>query len=227
MPDVLVRHRVFAAVSVGLFAGCFGHAPTPLARVQFGPAREFFAHRVIALPSTCVPAGSMCDADYLRAVDAQLRMELEFHGHTVIDSESLNVRTVAFTQKVTKDSFEYSNGDATATKTVETTVAKQLFADATPEIQQSVLDDLMIDGWVTSQIVISPITSGNNTRALQVNVDFSRRHDAAKIWTSRCAVASGLHLSQAVAMSRTMQCALESVYDAMQRTQPQAAGAPS
>jgi hypothetical protein len=211
-----------AGITVGAIAlaGCFGHAPTPLARVQFGPAREFFAQRVIALPSTCLPAGSMCDVDYLRAVDAQLRMELEFHGHTVIDSESLNVRPVAFTQKVTKNSFTSSVGDETATKTVETTVAKQLFADASPEIQKSVLDDLMIDGWVTSQIVISGLTSINNTRALQVNVEFSRRQDAVKIWTSRCEVVSGLHLSQAVAMSRTMQCALESVYDAMQRTQP-------
>ncbi len=215
------RHQLAClAVSATTLAGCFGHAPTPLARVQFGPAREFFAQRVIALPSTCVPAGSMCDADYLRAVDAQLRMELEFHGHTVIDSESLNVRTVAFTQKVTKDSFENSFGDTTATKTVETSVAKQLFVDAAPEIQVAVLNDLMIDGWVTSQIVISGITSVNNTRALQVNIDFSRRQDAVKIWTSRCEVVSGLHLSQAVAMSRTMQCALESVYNAMQRTQP-------
>lgn len=91
----------------------------------------------------------MCDVDYLRAVDAQLRIELEFHGRTVVDSESLNVRTVAFTQKVTKDSFENSFGDTSATKTVETSVAKQLFVDAAPEIQVAVLNDLMIDGWVT------------------------------------------------------------------------------
>lgn len=182
---------------------------------------------MIALATTCLPAGSLCDADYLRAVDAQLRMELEFHGHTVIDSESLNVRTVAFSQKVTKDSLQTSFRDKIATTSVETTVAKQLFADASPEIQTSVLDDLMIDGWVTSAMVMSGVTSVNNTRHLQVSVEFTRRHDAAKIWSSRCEVVSGLHLSQAVAMSRTMQCALESVYDAMQRTQPQVTRGPA
>ncbi len=215
---------MLVAASTTLFAGCFGHAPTPMATVQFGPAREFFAQRVISMPAYCAPADASCDNDYLRAVDAQVRMELEFHGHTVVDAESLNAGTTAYTQRVGKKSTitPYSTPGATEpSKSTDTTQTKQLFADATPEVQQSVLDGLMIDGWLTSRVDMSSITGATHTRHIQVTIKLSRRQDDSAIWTSRCDVISGLHLTQAVAMSRTTECALQSLYDAMQRTTPQ------
>jgi len=75
---------------VVIMTGCMWANPTPVARVQHGPAFGNKPRIVVAMPVTCLADPTLCGPSHQRAVAEATRMALEFDGYSIVDSELVN-----------------------------------------------------------------------------------------------------------------------------------------
>ncbi len=181
-----------------LLSGCF-HAPTPIARVQHGPAHGQVVDPIAALPVTCVTRGGpeACLPEHSRAVAVATRMALEFAGYAVVDSELLNAET---RRRLTKTS-----GEAT---TIEKSGPE--WKDLTPSAQRELLFSIGVHGILHAAITMGAPHGGAQQRTITVVVTVTRTGDDALAWRSQCSVESGDYNAPERALDLAARCALES-----------------
>jgi hypothetical protein len=177
-----------------------GLAPDRI-RTRFGPAKQHEVRRVVALPSSCGSLTGIGETSpetgcpSLEGLDAAIRTILDFYGHAVIDSETLNVTTMARTEveeRVRSGSF-----DRTERRVERSGVG---FADATPAMQDAVLRELGADGVLTSRVWIGAGVGASARRDVQVVISLIHVGSGELVWASRCTIEAGLELNEGVVM---------------------------
>lgn len=193
-------------VACVLSAGCSLSASTPQARVRRGPAFAQPPSLLLALPAECISAeGEACTAAHRGAVDSAARMALELVGYSLVDSELVNVR-LGERRELTRE----SSSSGVSTEEHEVAVTRVSWVDATLEERRAVIDELEVDGLLSSAITMSRADLVGD-RSVEVRVTLSRVGDDEIVWASRCRVETGDgDLSTAQAVEHATRCALES-----------------
>lgn len=195
-----------------LAVGACSLSPThPLARVRKGPAFARPPGRILALPARCAPeTDEVCRHAYARAVEGAARMSLELDGYTLVDSELINLHMRRRRERLR----ENLAGLAALSPVVELS-GGLTWADATEEERRALVRDLRVDGFLAADIAIGPMHGMNGQQTIQVRLSVTRVGGLERVWTSRCAIDTGTHVtlyhSVDQAVDRATRCALESV----------------
>ena len=185
-----------------LAGGCSLATPPPQARVRLGPAFDQPPGRILALATECRTAEEdTCNLGHQLAVAAEARMSLEFVGHRIIDSETVNLHANRAPVGAVPD----------PTASPEATQKQTILWDL-KEIQKysALLLSMGIDGYLYSRISVGPPRKMAQQRTVAVEISVARVADQAMAWRSTCRVETGDYYSLDQAVELAARCALDS-----------------
>lgn len=185
--------RWLLAFVVWSLTGCIWSQPTPVARVQHGPAFGSKPRIVVAMPVACLAEEDLCGIHHQQAIGEATRMALEFDGYSIVDSELVNAEMVRRRH----------------TGREEQIVDGKLFGESSPAEQRQLLHDIGADGIVTTTVTISRYHDPNYSRTVAVEMAMLRL-DGALVWWSQCRAESGNNASNDEAMDAATRCAIKS-----------------
>ncbi len=231
------RTSLVALLVTTLAAGCWIEKRPPATEFVRGPRSAQLPHRVLAFQSMC---GSLskristpdaihsvneparvtftevepCGAPNRLAVDTAVRAELEFRGYIIVDDSAVNV----ITGTRTETSETTTNTTAMGTTTQQHQLAEIngiAFVDASPKDQQAVLDQLGVDGLLTTRIWLgtgrSNGVNGRDMPLVRVQVRLVDAATGQMVWTTRCEVETSDWETLIGRVGRATQCALNAV----------------
>jgi hypothetical protein len=184
-----------------------------------GAAARRPIHRVVALPMTCGGLVSMadeaagkdkstdpmyiagkCPKQALKGADQAIRASLDFHGYTVIDSETVNAVTATRHEVVVSNEYD-------TLKTVEQ--VGSLFEDATPNEQKEILEELNADALLNARVFVGSSMGVSHRRTLIVQVRLRAVSDGALVWARRCELEIGGLVTDTIAIEQGARCVSE------------------
>jgi hypothetical protein len=178
-----------------LFAtGCLWNAPVPTARVQHGPAFGDKPATLVAMPVTCMASPDLCSSPHQLAIASATRMDLEYDGYTIVDSELVNAEMLRRHQ---------------LTGQADQVIAGRSWAEASPDERRELLHGMGVDGMLTTQITIGGARGMASQRTVAVELAVLRL-DGQLVWWAQCRAETGDYNSTEEAMERATRCALAS-----------------
>ena len=213
--------RRFGLGLLVMLAGCPWAAPVPRARVYHGPAYGPPLTTVVALPVECDALREVCTPEHATAIAAATRMELEFVGYTVVDSELINAemrrRTTETHEQLTGPSVgrvevqpQTFRPPSSGTSSTTAVSGGTTWFAASPEQQQALLAALGASGVLRTTISLGEAHGMAQQRTVDVAVTLTRL-DGQIAWRADCSVETGDYHSAEQAMELATHCALESV----------------
>lgn len=222
--------RPIASLVAALAAlpSCTIEGRVPEARVALGAAMGHVPRRAVALMS--MPTGAVVESApgelerVARAVDAQVRMDLELFGWTVLDGESIRgvLRERVESARKTELAFGASGAAPTAIGLGASRVERGPDSDLAKlpaEVRAELLDALAVDSIVDVSLSAGAQRGGTAReptleQAITVVVAVRARAphgEAAPVVTSACSADAGAYASFAEAADRATRCALGGV----------------
>jgi hypothetical protein len=207
--------------SLLLLTGCPWGVPTPVAKVQHGPAFAAPRGLLAALPVACskitsLDSDDLCAPGQLAAVASATRMALEFAGESVIDSERINAELRLRTTHTEEDLARRAPAGPDTFAPPETGVHEETtmtggltWAELSPPAQEALLATLGADGLIGAELSFGPPRGLSWQRTVGVRVSV-RRLDGALAWRAGCEVETGDYHTVAQAIDLATRCALES-----------------
>ncbi|HVK74093.1 MAG TPA: hypothetical protein VM734_12275 [Kofleriaceae bacterium] len=205
-------------IALACLAGCPFEAPTPLARVRKGPAGGGLVSPVAALPATCqsppqelsilgvtTPIDNPCSEAYELAIATATRMELEYAGYGIVDTELLNAEARTRVTRTTDWQSAYGSGESSTTEVTGLT-----WAQLSPGHQRDVLMAIGVRGLLSSTLTIGAARGLSWQQTVTVALSLTRVEDGVLAWRSQCSAETGDYRTLAVAIEVATRCALES-----------------
>jgi len=170
-------------VLLGL-AACV-HVPEPTAdfRLLSEPPPSM---RIVLFPPSCTQDDGVCEDVDLSSLNALLRTELEFDGHTIVDGVTLvNQARSRAEQDIALTRF----GEQLAGLS---SVAQQgsLFDDLPPAARRALLTEARADAVLRSTVAFGPVDPNSGVsryRQITVQTRLGLGEDEAPAWVARCA----------------------------------------
>jgi hypothetical protein len=232
------RASVIALLATTISTGCWVEKKPPVTEFMRGLAGAQMPRRVLAFQSMCgslsklndtpeknldptAPTSKVvfievdpCGANNRRAVDTAVRSELEFRGYIIVDDNAINMITGGRTQTIDTTTVTTSLGASTAQHLVAE-INGISFLDATPNDQKFVLDQLGVDGLLTTRIWLgtgrSNGVNGRDVPLVRVQVRLVDAATGLMKWTGRCELETSEWETTIHRVERASRCALAAV----------------
>lgn len=166
-----------------LLAGCI-HVPEPTAELrQLSEAPQTM--RIVVFPPKCQQDDGACELVDLSGLQASLRSELEFDGHTLIDGVSL----VAEARSREEASSELRLFGERIAETESLGQKGALFDDLPPAARRALLTEARADGVLRTSVILSPPDPQSGVskyRLITAQARLGLGEDEAPAWTVRC-----------------------------------------